>query len=238
MKQVLTLFGIAAVVILAFTLFLHISNNGHFRLVRTDPKNGSHQVSYNQSVIFYFNRNLATQTAPKEGQQHDEQYLEKFTYGLSNNIVEVSPSVPGKVNIDGNKLIFQPGVLGFSVDTDYTIKLEKIKSVGGETIPDITITFRVSYVPFNNLSSDQQNQQLNQTDQYHDTNSPRNKFIQSLPYSTNGYRIEYLQSNDYFLVSIINTPVSTQKEAALRYMSNHGIDTKQDKITYFIARGL
>ncbi len=223
-KRTLILF-LAAILVIIF-VSLGVVRNRKFHLVSTDPSSGSSQVPTYQIVTFYFNKPLkaANDVAVDSGSDF--------------NSIDINPSTPGQVKIDGKKIIFKPGVQGFSLNQSYTIKLTNITSAQGETLPDQSLTLKVTYVPFNNLSNNQQQQQINQTDQFHDSNTPRNKLIQSLPYTTSGYSIEYIQSGDYFLVRVTNTPIASQKAAALAYLSKHGIYTKIERIDFFVIRGL
>ncbi len=228
MKRTVIIFGILAVLIL---VIIYAVITGHqFHLVRTDPANGSQNVPTTQIVSFYFNQNLAKANSTSTDSQN-------YSTGFDFNIVAISPETPGSVSISGKKVVFKPGIQGLT-SQPYTMHLTHIKSEQGKTLPDITLSFNVTYVPFNELPADQQQQQINQTDQTQDVNSARNKFIKSLPYTNDNYSIEYIESDDYFLVRVTNSPVATQKAAALKYMTDHGIDTQKERIDYFVIRGL
>ncbi len=203
-----------------------IVTNNSFRLVKTDPANGSSRVPTTQSIVFYFNQKLADVNTTN------------IDSGAEFNKIDINPLVPGQVKIDGKKVIFKPGVQGLTANTAYKVTLSNIKAADGRTLKDITINFTAIYVPFNNLSSEQQKQQINETDHYHDTNNARNNFIKGLPYTTSGYSIEYISSGDYFLVRITDTPISTQKTASLKYISAQGVDTSKERVDFFIIKGL
>jgi hypothetical protein len=225
MKRLLIILGLVAIFGLAIFGFIQ---NRKFHLVKSDPANKSTTVPASQIITFYFNKELA---AAESGITNSDE-------GRYNNLIEINPLVPGRIQIDGKKLIFKPGVQGFEDSITYKVKVSNIKSEQGEVLPDIVIEFTSKYVPFNQLSEAQQQQQINQTDQYLDTKTDRNKFINNLPYTTDGYSIEYIHSSDYFTIRITNSPVASQKTAALKYMSDRGVDPNRERIEYFVIKGL
>jgi hypothetical protein len=225
-KLLFVLFGLVLAVL---TLLLVILPNSRFRFVKTEPGNNQQLFSSTQNVIFYFNKDMAPNYTP-QGEKDPT---------APQNLIKINPYVFGTTKVDGKKVTFVPnGLAPFEFNKKYTATLTNIKSQKGQTLPDKSITFTVVYTPLTSLPKSLQEQQASQTDKYKDANTPRNQFIKSLPYTTPGYNIEYIEAQDYFLIRVTKSLVADNKAAALKYMADHSIDTKRERIDFFVLRGL
>lgn len=64
------------------------------------------------------------------------------------------------------------------------------------------------------------------------TKTPEDTKI-TLPYSGDGFSINYLEGSGVYVVSIYSQPVEEKKQIALTYLNGYGITPAKDKIEYF-----
>lgn len=60
-------------------------------------------------------------------------------------------------------------------------------------------------------------------------------FTGKLPYTAQGYTIDYRASDDTYVVNIYEEPVEELKAEATRYLSKNGAQTPPSKIEYFLG---
>src|SRR5439155_3114244 len=113
--------------------------------------------------------------------------------------------------------------------------LSNVGSIDDETLPDITISFTTTYIPYNSLPKDAQERLRNQTDQSSAPTSPLEKFIQTLPHQDNGFSIDYIAASQTFAVQISGTPVEQYKQAARDYFKSQGVNVPDSQINFFVT---
>ncbi len=60
-------------------------------------------------------------------------------------------------------------------------------------------------------------------------------FTGRLPYTGEGYTIDYIASDDTYIVNIYQDPVEGLKASATRYLSKNGAKTPPSKIEFFLG---
>ncbi len=63
-------------------------------------------------------------------------------------------------------------------------------------------------------------------------------FTGRLPYSEEGFTINYLAESDTFIVNIYDEPVEQMKTAALRYLERNGARIPPSAVSYFYGPGV
>jgi hypothetical protein len=66
------------------------------------------------------------------------------------------------------------------------------------------------------------------------TETPKG-FTGRLPYISDGFTIDYLASDDTYIVNIYEEPVEELKAAATRFLSKNGAQTPPSKIEFFLG---
>lgn len=59
------------------------------------------------------------------------------------------------------------------------------------------------------------------------------EFSGSLPYSDDGFSVDYIEASGSYIISIYAEPVEDNKQKALRFLESRGADPATSKIEYF-----
>lgn len=170
----------AAVVLIGVASFLTWQSN-QFRFTGMYPSAG--RVPQTVKVYFNFSKDLQPDTK-----------------------AQMEPTEEGKFSIEGKSIVFTPkSVMNTG---EKRVIITSPKSTTGEQLEDITVTFNVEYVPYNQLTPEQQKDEVDRT-----SNSSQNEFpiINSfLPYQSLDYNIGYElpATEGYPLTLVISTNIT------------------------------
>lgn len=139
-KPLLLIAGIGVLFLILIAIV--ITQAVQFHLVSTNPKTNSQPNQYT-AISFKFNKPLDT------GSQH--------------NLIAISPSAAGKVEVSGNTVTFTPEST-YQANTTYQVTLSNVLSAKGEKAANVTLSFTPVYVPYNQLPKDIQQRLVTQTD--------------------------------------------------------------------------
>ena len=198
-------------------------------------------LAYYQLAFF------STGTTPKNGAKGptDAAIRISFNKTPANSIVEnfdINPSVPGRVSIDKNDVIFTPKNV-LNIDTVYTVKLSNPISQKGQKSGNITFKFTAVYIPFNEQSSKNQNVGISASDSLEKSHP----IVQYLPHDDSNYSITYELMPDgklkltVTLNAILNradqlasykAQLQQYKTEALQYLTSKGAKLSDYVITY------
>lgn len=176
------------------------------KLIKTLPIDASMGVDNRAEIAFEFNKRMATSYTPRGEDASNPR-----------NVIELEPYVDGHTTVKDNRVIFTPEY-NLRPFTKYKATLVSAKPGLGKGEARYTITFTTGQGKF----SDQ------------DPASPRNKFIKSLPYTTNAYSIDYLVVDNMFVVQIFEAPVEGNKQAVLDYLFSQGVDVPPNQVSYYV----
>lgn len=225
-QRKMILIGFFAIILLGFVLlgFKEFRDATQLFVTATQPKNKEKKHSVLVPVIITYNHDLDESTTKN---------------------IAVSPNIEGIASIvDGKKLQFVPKDQ-WQANTTYTFTVNEAKSKDGKTSPKTTITFATQDVPYEDIPLQQQQQLIKGSDSW-ENEFP---FTDSLPVTTSDYRITYMNGTDaqgkmtvtIELYGIYNRPsqkpqyvadLKAHKEAALKYLDDHGADFSKINIIF------
>lgn len=157
-KLALLALSLIGVALVAYFAYTYFT----FRVVSTEP---GKDANVGSSVVFTFNKDLAN---PQDI---------KF---------KVSPNIPGNVTISGRKVTFKPSE-SYKLNTTYVATIDSITARNGSKLTNIKTTFRPSFVSEADMSEDDRNNLVNQTDKL----EKENTILTKLPYTTNEFKVDY-----------------------------------------------
>lgn len=198
-------------------------------------------LAYYQLAFF------STGTTPKNGATGatDAAIRISFNKAPAGSIVDnftINPSVPGRVSIDNNDVVFKPKNV-LNLNTTYTVNLSNPTSQTGQTAGDISFTFTAIFVAFNEQSAKNQSAGI-------DASSGLEKdypIVQYLPHDDSNYSITYDLMPDgklklsVTLNAILNradqlpaykAQLQQYKTEALQYLTSKGAKLSDYVITY------
>lgn len=175
------------------------------------------------SVIFslwYFSFRLKTISPGDEVPMSVTQIEFVFTRDLSTDTltgITKTPEANMAITIESNKIIFRP--LDSLSQGSLTITVPNVIARNGEILGEVKKTFVVKYIPYNELSKDEQKRQVNQSD----GGQGRFEIINgTLPHAAYNYTADFIypDTSDQRLTIVIDV---------------YGRDTTEDESSY-IAR--
>lgn len=123
-------------------------------------------------------------------------------------IFSITPLVRGNLIIKGKDITFAP-LGGFAAETNYTVK---VFNAAAKSKPFAVLKFKTTK----------------------DLAAGKSSFINSLPYSGDGFNIDYNQSFGTFNVEITSVPVDQYKKAAFTYLNSQGFSVTEQEINYIV----
>lgn len=207
-----------------------------FRLKGTTPKNGSTPPASLQQVEFVFNKKIK-----------DDGVIDRIVLLVNGeNPIDI---VRGDSRIEDNKIIIE--IIRLNQDVQYEFTVTDITAENGKKIDKVALTFSPTYVPFNELSKEQQAASIA------DVEDPvtEDPMFAIAPYRTIDYSIDYIEleqteenpdgeparppKNIQIHVFMSNADysdekkvVSERRQQAINYLRSKGIDTDNYTITY------
>lgn len=127
-------------------------------------------------------------------------FSQELSQDNNNNTISIEPMVSTQNTINKNEVIISPDY-ALSPKTKYTIKIGNILSSKNQKMDDISLTFTTDV-----------------------DNSPKAKFIRSLPYNNSNFSITYTRSNQMFVITIISKDTQQAKADALSYIRSQGVN--------------
>jgi hypothetical protein len=200
------LFILALAIASLFVVLLIAWQFRGLKLVKTMPVDASTNVENKPVIVFEFNKPMAANYTPRGEDESSPQ-----------NVIELEPYVDGDVTVKDSQVIFTPKN-NLRPYTKYVATLVNAKPKLGRGSANYTITFTTGQGKF----SDQ------------DPDSPRNKFIRSLPYTTSAYSIDYVVADDVFVIQILAAPVEANKQAALDFISSQGVELQPEQVNFYV----
>lgn len=213
--------GVVMVVgLIAYGLYYQLG----FFVTSTSPRNNDQQAASSSRVVIAFNKKLG---------------------GASAASFDIQPRVPGKLSIEGNRLVFTP-YNSLVIGTEYTVTLNAPISIDSKSAKPVKFKFRATYIEFKNLPKQEKEAQIEQSDSL-EKSYP---IVRSIPHETLEYKIDYIiDSNDQLvlkisLYAILNKPeqrgeylkqLAEYKVKALDYLRSKGEDPGKYTIEYLPA---
>jgi methionine-rich copper-binding protein CopC len=159
--------GSVIILVIGIVIWLVISNLVLFRLKASYPEKNGVLSTASNDITLYFTKPLKKLQNPKPS-----------LVGVSNLNYEISDKQLRLYK--GNDILALP--VG-----DYTLKLGPVVAENGQTINEVSISFKKEYVDFNKLPENEQRHQINQSSSF------ENKYpiIQKLPLTETNYTIDY-----------------------------------------------
>jgi|GEM_PF-5437326 len=187
-------------------------NHTHLLVESTDPKDGNTKVDTLHPISITFNHYISPAAA------------RNFT---------ISPAVQGNISVNGTTFTFTP-TTAYQLNSEYTATLKQPVSMGGLQRGDITLHFKVSYLSYSDLSKKQQQAHLDRTDSI----QRQYPILQSLPYETLNYKIDYaLDSNNKITLLISLYGIYNRPSQAASYQHQLIVD-QQQALTYLASKGV
>jgi methionine-rich copper-binding protein CopC len=157
----------ASVLVVGWIAWIVISNFVMFRLKGSYPENNGVLSTASNDITLHF-------TKPLKKAQNPKPTLTKagsLNYEISDNQLRL---------FKGNDILALPA-------GDYTLKLGAIVAENGQTIDELSLSFKKEYVDFNKLPENEQRHQINQSSSF------ENKYpiIQKLPITESNYTVDY-----------------------------------------------
>jgi len=165
-KKMKRVVAVIVIVLLGFVIFTFLQN-AKFRITSTTIPGDTLPTSSSE-ILYTFNRELETLENQKEG------------------FVELSDGVNYEALIEGDQLRIKLSTI-LSQDTIIDIRIDEIVSTEQETFSK-DFNYTVAYVPFSELSKEEQKRQTEDTGQSNNSHP----LLSQLPYDEIAFRIEYL----------------------------------------------
>ncbi len=162
---------IRATAVIAVAVLLYIAgsvayNYFFFYAKSASPRNHTAVASSTPQAVITFNKDL----------DPNQDIYKDIT-------IEPQTRIYSTIAIDKNKLIITFNAL--NIDTDYSITFKEIRATNGKVIKNFTYAIKTKYVPYNELSTAQQEKSMEGVDK----GNIDDPVLSVIPYSTLNYQI-------------------------------------------------
>lgn len=183
----------------------------------TIPASGQAEVDLEQPISVFFTRDLNT--------RQQNQLL-----------ITAEPRLDGQITFtEPANQVYYTATNPLQPDTKYTI------SVTGNSIRPHTFTFTTrSATSLDNIKATQQLPKTENRQPTTNTEAPKTNLINSLPYRTDNFHLQYAVVSDTFYISVWQEPVDQHQQAAIDHIKTFGIENpRQDlNIQYLIPKDI